>query len=97
MRLGVGVHQEVSDEIRIVAGVVGEDVRRQVMFRLGTTLVPEDGGERSRQPGSYGTQGIEPRTDKNRIDRHQRPSHLVAFCLPLRVVWIVARQGTGAG
>ena len=42
VRLRIGDHEQLGKPLRIVAGVVGEDVRRQLMFGLGAGLFLED-------------------------------------------------------
>ena len=42
VRLGIGDHKQLGQSVGVVAGVVGEDVRRQFMFGFGAFLVLED-------------------------------------------------------
>ena len=95
IRLAAGVHHEVGDQIGIVAGIVGQDVRRLGLFGFGAFLVPEDRGERGRQLTTRVTQVLEPIAEIDGIDRHQCLSHFAAFCFPLGVIWVVACQGAG--
>ena len=58
IRRGVGVHQEVGDQIQIVAGVEGQDVDRLRPVGFGTIPIPEDRSERGRQLTSHGQSSI---------------------------------------
>src|SRR5271165_5379798 len=62
------------------------------MFRLGTALVSEDGGERSRQSGSHGSQGIEPCPQIDQIGGDQSLSHPGSELVPARTLGIVEGQ-----
>ena len=53
----------------IIAGVVGQDVGRLRPFGFGTIPIPEDRSERGRQLATHGTQGFEPGTEQEGIDR----------------------------
>ena len=79
IRLRFGGHEEFGDLVRIVAGVIGEDVGRHRLLGFGAILFPEDRDERSLSDLlRTGWRRIEPRTQKDRVDGHQLLGHLVA-------------------
>ena len=84
IRLRVGDHEQFGKPVGIVAGVISEDVGRQRVFGLGAVLFLKDRGERSRQLAPNGTQGFDPGSKLDGIDRHQRLCHLGC---PLRSTW----------
>ena len=54
IRLGAGVHQQVGQHGRLVAGVVGQDVGGEGPLGVGTLLVPEGRGQRARSRSRIG-------------------------------------------
>ena len=60
IRLRVGDHEQLGEPVGVVAGVVGEDVRRQRVLGLGARLLTKIVLERARQLATHGAQGIEP-------------------------------------
>ena len=96
IRLGVGVHQQVGDEVadRRWRSRRGCRSPRRVRTRDGSCPGRSRRAERSacaRTGRRASIQGPE----QERIDRHQRLSHLAAHGFPPGVIRVVARQGTG--
>jgi hypothetical protein len=92
--LGIGIHEEIGDQVWVVAGVVGENVRRQGAFGLRTILVSEDRRQGSIQLAPHGAQGIEPRTKIDRVDTDQGLRHLAFLRFPARTGGVVIGEGT---
>ena len=64
------------------------------MLRLGTTLLPEDTGERGREFRTHRAEGVEPGTEIDRVDRDQGLSHLAANGFPPGTGGVVTGKGT---
>ena len=56
-----GVHQQVGQHVRLIAGVIGEDGRGEVTFALGSPGVPEDRRQWGQEPLPDGSQGLDQR------------------------------------
>ena len=94
IRLGVGVHEQFGEQVGVIAGVVVQDVGRQVAFSLGTFPVPEDRRQRSCELVPHRAQGVEPSTEIDRIDTDQGLRHLAPHRLPVRAGGVIIGEGT---
>ena len=92
VRLGARIHEQVGDQLRVVTGIVGQDIGRQRAGRLGAVLVAENRGQRSRELGVNGPQGLEPGAQVDGTDLDHCLGRLTADLCPARILGIVECQ-----
>ena len=81
-------------EGRLIAGVVGQDVRRQGAFGFGAFFSRKIVASGAVSLAT-GTQGFEPGVEVSGADRDHRLGHLATDLIPAGVFGVVASQGAG--
>ena len=94
--LGISIHQQVAQQLRIVRGVARQDIGHQRVDRLVPSPVAENTGKRRREMAAHRSEGFEPeRTQDQRILVHECLGDLARGLAPARAGGIIDGQGRG--